>query len=190
MASSGFSTTRLQRLYEVMTGYVERGEIARLVTVLARRGEAPIDAIGVRDLASGAPMGQDTIFRIASMTKPVTAAATMILIEEARLRLDDPIDPWLPELADRRVLRTITSPLGDTDPAHRPISARDLLTMRMGIGAIMEAPGAARLPKHSTAISGAWPTPRSTTDPRLAVRRVVYPTRWSMPWPPSFPAKP
>lgn len=143
MTISGFSKTRLERLHEVMTGYVERGEVAGLVTVLARRGEAHIDAIGVRDLASGAPMSQDTIFRIASMTKPVTAAATMILIEEARLRLDDPVDPWLPELADRRVLRKITRPLDDTVPANRPISVRDLLTSRLGIGAIMEAPGIA-----------------------------------------------
>ena len=89
----------------------------------------------------GAPMRRDTIFRIASLTKPVTAVAAMILVEEARLRLDDPVDRWLPELAGRRVLRTIGSPLDDTVPAERPITLRDLLTFRMGMGLVAAAPG-------------------------------------------------
>jgi CubicO group peptidase (beta-lactamase class C family) len=86
-------------------------------------------------------MRRDTIFRIASMTKAVTAVAAMILVEEAKLRLDDPVDPWLPELADRKVLRAIDSLLDDTVRAHRPITLRDLLTLRLGLGAIMAPPG-------------------------------------------------
>jgi CubicO group peptidase (beta-lactamase class C family) len=86
-------------------------------------------------------MQRDTIFRIASLTKPITAAAAMILVEECRLRLDDPIDPWLPELTDRRVLRSLASPLDDTVPAARPITVRDLLTSRMGFGSVMAMPG-------------------------------------------------
>jgi len=85
-------------------------------------------------------MRRDTIFRIASVTKPIVAAAAMILVEECALRLDEPIDPWLPELADRRVLRAIDSPLDDTVPATRPITLRDLLTFRLGIGAVMVFP--------------------------------------------------
>ncbi len=64
----------------------------------------------------------------------------MILVEECRLRLDDPVDEWLPELAERRVLRRIDSPLDDTMPANRPITLRDLLTFRLGLGAIMVFP--------------------------------------------------
>jgi CubicO group peptidase (beta-lactamase class C family) len=86
-------------------------------------------------------MEHDTIFRIASVTKPIMAAAAMILVEECVLRLDEPVDPYLPELADRRVLRTIDSPVDDTVPAIRSITLRDLLTFQLGIGAIFAEPG-------------------------------------------------
>ncbi len=83
-------------------------------------------------------MRRDTIFRIASLSKPVTAAAAMILVEECKLRLDEPVDRLLPELSGRKVLKQLDSPLDDTVPARRPISVRDLLTLRMGLGYIME----------------------------------------------------
>src|SRR6202022_2322428 len=86
------------------------------------------------------PMRRDTIFRIASLTKPIVAAAAMILVEECRLRLDGPVDRWLPELADRKVLRAIDAPLDDTVPARRAIILRDLLTFRLGHGVIMAYP--------------------------------------------------
>jgi CubicO group peptidase (beta-lactamase class C family) len=86
-------------------------------------------------------MRRDTIFRIASMTKPITAAAMMMLVEESRIGLDDPVERWLPELASRRVLRRIESPIDDTVPAARPITLRDLLTFRFGLGAVMAMPG-------------------------------------------------
>ncbi len=75
------------------------------------------------------------------MTKPVTATATMILVEECALRLDDPVDQFLPELAGRRVLHQIDGPLEDTVAARRPVTVRDLLTMTMGLGIIMALPG-------------------------------------------------
>ena len=81
-------------------------------------------------------MRRDTIFRLASMTKPITAVGAMILVEECKVRLDDPVDRWLPELKDRKVLRTIESPLDDTVPAKRPITLRDLLTFRAGYGEV------------------------------------------------------
>jgi len=143
MSTEGFSTARLGRMHDVMYAYVERGEVAGMVTLLCRHGDVHVDAIGMQDLESGTPMRPDTIFRIASMTKPVTAVAAMILVEEARLRLDDPVDPWLPELANRQVMRAIDGPLDDTVPATRSITLRDLLTFRLGIGAVMEAPGTA-----------------------------------------------
>ena len=82
-------------------------------------------------------MRRDTIFRIASMTKPITAAAAMILVEECRLRLDDPVDELLPELADRRVLRSSTARSTTPCRRDRPITLRDLLTFRLGLGAVM-----------------------------------------------------
>jgi CubicO group peptidase (beta-lactamase class C family) len=139
--SGGFSRVRLGRMSDVVRGYVDRGEVAGVVALLCRHDEVHVEAIGAKDLATGAPIRRDTIFRIASMTKPITAAAAMILVEEAKLRLDGPVDRFLPELSNRRVLRTIDSPLDDTVPANRPITLRDLLTFRLGFGAVMAPPG-------------------------------------------------
>jgi CubicO group peptidase (beta-lactamase class C family) len=124
---------------DVMAGHVEGGEVPGLVTLVSRRGEVRVEAIGVTALGGRDRMRRDTIFRIASMTKPVAAAAAMILVEECRLRLDDPVDRWLPELSGRTVLKRLDGPLDDTVPAHRPLSLRDLLTLRMGLGYVMDA---------------------------------------------------
>ena len=104
------------------------------MAVVSRRGEAHTDVIGSTAVDGGAPVQRDTIFRISSMTKPITAVATMILLEECVIRLDEPVDRFLPELADRRVVRRIDGPVDDTVPADRPITVRDLLTFRMGFG--------------------------------------------------------
>jgi CubicO group peptidase (beta-lactamase class C family) len=141
MSKGGFSESRLERMHETMAGHVESGFVPGLVTLVSRRGETHVDVIGTTAFDSGDPMRRDTIFRIASVTKPIVAAAAMILVEECKLRLDDPVDALLPELADRQVLRTLESPLDDTVPAHRPITLRDLLTFRLGYGAIFAAPG-------------------------------------------------
>src|SRR3954470_22373885 len=100
MSSGRLSTARLGRLHTTMAGYVERGEVPGLVTVVSRRGETHVDAL--RTLAAGGsvPVQRDTICRISSMTKPVVAVAGTILVEECKLRLDDPIDALLPELAN------------------------------------------------------------------------------------------
>ena len=139
MSTGGLSEARLGRMREVMAGHVERGEVPGLVALVDRRGEVHVDALGTKAVG-GDPMRRDTIFRIASMTKPVAAVAAMILVEECRLRLDDPVDGLLPELADRRVLKRLDGPLDDTVPANRPITLRDLLTLRLGIGAVMVFP--------------------------------------------------
>jgi CubicO group peptidase (beta-lactamase class C family) len=137
--TNGLSKARLGRMHEVMAGYVEAGDMPGLVTLVSRDGEIFVDAIG--SIAFDGPLMQrDTIFRITSMTKPVTAVAAMILVEECKLRLDDPVDRWLPELADRKVLRAIDAPLDDTVPAKRAITLRDLLTFRSGHGMIMAFP--------------------------------------------------
>lgn len=138
---NAFSQARLERMSEVMRGYVERGEVPGVVTMLCRHDEIHVEAIGMKAIGGNDPMRRNTIFRIASMTKPITAAAAMILVEECRLRLDEPVDDLLPELADRQVLKRIDGPLEETVPANRPITLRDLLTFRLGIGAVMASPG-------------------------------------------------
>jgi CubicO group peptidase (beta-lactamase class C family) len=129
-------------MHDVMARHVERGEVPGVVTAVSRGGEVHVDAIGTRTADRTAPVQRDTIFRIASMTKPVTAVAAMILVEECRLHLDEPVDRFLPELADRRVLKRLDGPLDETVSAHRPITLRDLLTFRMGIGMLMARPDA------------------------------------------------
>lgn len=135
-----FSKPRLQRLSDAMRRYTEDGTLAGVVTLLHRNGETILEAHGVQDHATKTKMCPDTIFRIASMSKPIAGTAAMLLVEQARLRLDDPIDRYLPELANRKVLRTPTSALDDTIPAKRPLTLRDLLTFRLGYGIVMEFP--------------------------------------------------
>ena len=135
--AAGLSPKRLERMHDVMSRYVESGRLPGLVSLVSRRGEEHLDAIGTLAFGSNAPMRADTIFRLASTTKPITAVAAMILLEECKVRLDDPVDEWLPELEDRKVLRTIESPLDDTVPAKRSITVRDLLTFRSGYGEVM-----------------------------------------------------
>lgn len=111
-----------------------------LVALVARGGKAEVLALGVRE-KGGAPCEPDTIFRVASMTKPVTAVATMILVDDRVIQLDAPIETWLPELANRRVLRRVDGELDDTEPAKRSITVRDLLTFTWGFGIPMVRPG-------------------------------------------------
>jgi CubicO group peptidase (beta-lactamase class C family) len=134
-AVGGLSKPRLERLRHTMADHVEAGEMPGLVALVSRRGEVHVDAIG-KIAVDGAPMRRDAIFRITSMTKPVSAVAAMILVEECKLRLDDPVDRWLPELADRRVLRSVDAAVDDTVLAKRAITLRDLLTFRLGYGMI------------------------------------------------------
>jgi CubicO group peptidase (beta-lactamase class C family) len=140
MNNGGFSGARLGRMHDVMAGHVKHGVVPGIVTLVSRRDEVHVGAIGTKAFGDSDPMRRDTIFRVASVTKPIVAAAAMILVEECTLRLDEPVDELLPELANRRVLRTIDSPLDETVPANRPITLRDLLTFRLGIGAVMVFP--------------------------------------------------
>src|SRR5258707_1398728 len=136
MSNGELSKARLGRMHDVMAGYVERGEVPGIVTLVSRRGEVHVDAIGTKAVGGSDPMRRDTIFRIVSMTKPITATAAMILVEECTLRLDEPVDRLLPELSDRRVLPRLDGPLDDTVPATRPIPVRALLTFTRGFGLI------------------------------------------------------
>ncbi|WP_223643460.1 serine hydrolase [Corallococcus sp. EGB] len=136
------SQTRLADVTASLRGHVERGELPGVVALIARGATVHVDALGMQGLtASDAPMRRDSLFRLASMAKPITAVATLRLVEDGRLPLDGAVDPWLPELANRRVLRTPDGPLDDTVPARRAITVRDLLTLRWGLGAVMAKPG-------------------------------------------------
>ena len=134
--SAGLAKARLGRLGDGLAGFVSTGDVPGLVAMVSRRGETHVEVHGTTSVGGSTPMRPDTIFRISSMTKPVTAVATLILLEECRLRLDDPVDELLPELADRRVLRRLDGPVDDTVPAQRSITVRDLLTFRLGYGMV------------------------------------------------------
>jgi CubicO group peptidase (beta-lactamase class C family) len=137
----GFSRAGLSRLREMLARHVDSGRIPGLVALVSRGAETHVETIGTMRHDGGAPMRRDTIFRMASTSKPVSVAAAMILLDECRLRLDDPVQEWLPELADRRVLTRIDGPLDDTVPARRPITVRDLLTSTFGLGMDLTALG-------------------------------------------------
>lgn len=158
----GFSRARLARMHDALLAHVERRRLPGLVALISRHGAVHADAIGTLAFDSAAPMRRDTICRLASVTKPITAVATMILVEECKLRLDDPVDEWLPELANRRVLRSIGSELDDTVPAVRAITLRDLLTFRSGYGELAFV--APMCPLHQAMIAArlplaVWPYP-------------------------------
>jgi CubicO group peptidase (beta-lactamase class C family) len=121
-----------------MVARVRKGEFPGMVTLVARGDDVAVEAMGAMAFGSKEPMRRDTIFRITSMTKPILAAATMMLIDDGALKLDEPVDRLLPELAHRKVLKRIDGPLDDTVPARRPITVDDLLTFRMGHGLIFE----------------------------------------------------
>ena len=134
MGSTAWNGDGLARLEAVMARHVELDSAEGLAWLVARHGEVHAGAAGVLERSGDAPVARDSIFRVSSMTKPVTAVAALTLVEECRLRLDDPVAEWLPELADPRVLADPTGPVDDTVPAHRPITVRDVLTFRMGTG--------------------------------------------------------
>ncbi len=127
----------LLRLRDLAQFQVDTGQVPGQVVLVASGDEEFSEALGTMSVG-GRPMAVDTLFRITSMTKPVTGAATMALVDEGLLGLDDPVDELLPELASRRVLRRVDGPLDDTVPAGRPITARDLLTFTFGFGMVTE----------------------------------------------------
>jgi CubicO group peptidase (beta-lactamase class C family) len=124
-------TTSLRDLLEA---HVSQGAVPGAVALLARGEQVEVQAVGAAAVGGAAPMARDSIFRIASITKPITAAAVMMLVDEGRVALDDPVERWLPELASRVVVRTPASPVDDVVPDIRPITVLDLLTSRAGYG--------------------------------------------------------
>jgi CubicO group peptidase (beta-lactamase class C family) len=117
---------------------IAAGVFPGCVWLVARGEDVVIDAAGVSAIGGNRPMTRDTIFRIASMTKPITAVAVMMLVEDGKLGLDENVERLLPELANRRVLRAISSPLDDTVPARSSITVRQLMDFTFGFGLVFD----------------------------------------------------
>src|ERR1700684_1168965 len=129
----GLSTAGLARLGSVMQGEVERGRVPGAVALVARRGRlAYFESYGRRDPAAGAPMAKDSIFRIYSMTKPIVSVAAMMLWEQGRFLLSDPIEKYLPELGNLKVAVAQGADLRQVD-AERAVTIQDLLRHTSGL---------------------------------------------------------
>jgi CubicO group peptidase (beta-lactamase class C family) len=163
MSMVSLSKSRLERMHQVLSGYIECKEMPGLVALVSHHGDVHMETLGTLAFGNPAPMSRNTIFRIASITKPITAVAAMILVEECKIRLDDSIEPWLPELANRHVLKSISSDLDVTVPALRAITLRDLLTSCMGFGSVMAPPDTYPIQKliRDYRIGGDGPKPQS-----------------------------
>jgi CubicO group peptidase (beta-lactamase class C family) len=185
MKPRAWDTDRLRRLDEVLAKYVERGDVVGLTWLVARGGDVHAGAAGTLRAgvagdggdATGTPsgaVGRDTIYRISSTTKPITAAAALTLVEDCVLRLDDPVDDLLPELADRRVLADPEGALDDTVPATRPITVGDLLTFRSGLGWDFAASGPQPVMTalFERGLGGGPPAPQQPPEPDAWIRVV------------------
>jgi len=124
----------MSNLHDILQTYVGNGSVPGAVGLMARGDRVEVAAAGSADVGGTSPMARDSIFRVASITKPITAAAVMMLAEDGRIALEDPVRQWLPELASPAVVRTPASPVDDVVPAVRPITVADLLTFRAGYG--------------------------------------------------------
>jgi CubicO group peptidase (beta-lactamase class C family) len=151
------TTDGLRRFDAVAAAHVADDKVPGLVALVARGGQAHVAALGSLTVG-GAPVQRDSLFRIASVTKLVTGAATLALVREGRLAPDEPVDRLLPELANRRVLRRMDGPLDDTVPARRAITVRDVLTFTFGFGFAAEMFGATE----------PWPVAAATDELHLS----------------------
>ncbi|MEP6525766.1 MAG: serine hydrolase [Nocardioidaceae bacterium] len=124
----------MTNLHDILKTYISNGSLPGAVSLVARGDRVEVQVVGSVDVDGTSPMARDSIFRIASITKPITAAAVMMLVEDSRIALDDPVGHWLPELASPTVVRTPAGPVDDVIPAARPITVVDLLTFRAGYG--------------------------------------------------------
>ncbi len=131
---SGLSSERLQRISPVMQGYVDEGKVAGVMTMVARRGKVVhFEKFGKMDIAADKPMEFDTIFRIYSMTKPITSVAIMMLYEEGRFQLNDPVSKFIPEFKDLKVFKNETEEGIELAHTKREMTIRDLLTHTSGL---------------------------------------------------------
>jgi CubicO group peptidase (beta-lactamase class C family) len=156
-SAAGLTAAGLHGLHAAAQRHVADDRVPGLVALVARGGQVHVEALGTLAVG-GPPVARDSIFRIASTTKPITAAVTLAVAAEGLIELDEPVDRLLPELAGRRVLRRMDGPLDDTVPAARAITVRDLLTFTFGFGTVGEMFAS---PKP-------WPVVAATDELRLA----------------------
>jgi CubicO group peptidase (beta-lactamase class C family) len=156
-SAGGLTAAGLKGLHAAAERHVGDDRVPGLVTLVACGGQVHVEALG-RLAVGGPPVARDSIFRIASTTKPITAAVTLAVAAEGLFGLDEPVDRLLPELAGRRVLRRMDGPLDDTVPAARAITVRDLLTFTFGFGMVGEM----------FAAPEPWPVVAATDELRLA----------------------
>jgi CubicO group peptidase (beta-lactamase class C family) len=172
---SGFEPGQLERLRQLMADHVERDTVGGVAWIASRDDDVEVGVAGTLTRGEPEPVRRDSIFRISSMTKPIVAAGALVLVEECRLRLEDPVDGLLPELADRRVLVDPRGPIdGETVPADRPITVEDVLTFRLGLGMDFSAPWPQPLLEAMSALGlGAGPPePQVPPEPDEWMRRV------------------
>jgi CubicO group peptidase (beta-lactamase class C family) len=160
---SGLTRTGLERMHERLAAF-ERGVVPGLLALVASGDDVNVEVLGHPSHDDLVPRRRDAIFRIASLSKPMGAAGAMALVDDGLLSRADPVEAHLPELADRRVLRCLGSPLDDTVPAAPSISAEDLLTFRLGFAAVMDPPRpypvqAAEAELQLAALGPPWPPP-------------------------------
>ena len=156
-SAAGLTAAGLEGLHAAAGRHVGDDRVPGLVALVARAGQVHVEALG-RLSVGGPPVARDSLFRIASTTKPITAAVTLAVAAEGLIGLDEPVDRLLPELAGRRVLRRMDGPLDDTVPAARAITARDLLTFTLGFGMMGEMFASAQ----------PWPVVAAADELRLA----------------------
>lgn len=173
---SAFDPDRLEHLRRRIEHHLDHDEAAGVAWLAARDGTVEVGLAGTTTRGGAVPVARDSIFRIASMTKPMVAAAALALVEQGRLHLDDPVDDLAPELADRRVLVDPRGPIdGPTVPAVRPITVRDLLTFRLGLGMDFSAPWPQPLLEAMAelALGSGPPEPQVPPEPDEWLRRLA-----------------
>jgi CubicO group peptidase (beta-lactamase class C family) len=173
MSRPGLTDASRARVHERLTAQVEAGAVPGLAALVARGDDVHVEVLGRLAFDDPAPLRRDAIFRIASLSKPIAAAGAMALVDDGTLALHDPVEKYLPELAGRRVLRSLGAPLGDTVPARRAVTVEDLLTFRLGFGAVMAPPGTYPIQEAEAALGlqtlgPPWPPPPWTTDEWVA----------------------
>ena len=171
--SPGLSVSGLDRLRDRLAAHVEHRDVPGLAALVARGDDVHVEVLGSPALDDPAPLARDAIFRIASLTKPIAAAGAMALVDDGVLNVQDPVETYLPELANRRVLRSLDAPVHDTVPAVRSITVEDLLTFRLGFGVIMAPPGTHPIQVATEELGLAtlgppWPPPPLTSDEWIA----------------------
>ena len=162
----GFDDVALADMRHVLSDHVERGALPGLIALVVRHDHVHVEVLGTNAVGDRTPMPRDAIFRIASLTKPITAAATMILVDDGVFALDDPVDDLCPKL---RTVGCWPASVHDTVAARRAITIEDLLTFRCGFGAVMAPPGTYRIQvaeaELQLATLGApWPPSPHTPD--------------------------